>query len=198
MTAVFWVLLAFLGLVAGAAFGLVMVVARRLRALTEHVHRYLPVSEHGLPDPGTPLPRFAATTASGRRVTESHFAGEDRVLAFLTTDCGSCHDQIPAVRDLASSGWPEPVAVVIGPKPDRAEMVAKLGPEAIVLEEDERGPIAEAFEVHEFPAILVAGSGVVRTSAHGVARVLAAAKPADGRANDPAGNHAAKAAVNPA
>jgi hypothetical protein len=175
MTAIFWVALALVSLLSAVAFGLVLIVARRLRTLTEHVHRYLPVSEHGLPDPGTPLPAFEASTAAGRRVTDRHFAAEDRVLAFLTTDCGSCHDQIPAVRELPSSGWPEPVAVVIGPKADRATMIAKLGTEAFVLEEDEGGPIVQAFEIREFPAILIAGNGVVRTSAHGVAGVLTAA-----------------------
>jgi hypothetical protein len=179
MTAVYWAALVLVGLVAAASFSLVLIVARRLRALTEQVHRYLPISEHGLPDPGTPLPAFDATTAAGRRVTERHFAGEDRVLAFLTTDCGSCHDQLPAVRELASSGWPEPVAVVIGPRADRAAMTARLGPEAIVLEEDDGGPIVRAFEMSEFPAILIAGAGVVRVAGHGVADVLAAAKPAN-------------------
>jgi len=179
MTAIFWVVLALVGLVAVAAFGLVLILARRLRTLTEHVHRYLPISEHGLPDPGTPLPAFDAGTTTGQRVTEGHFGGDDRVLAFLTTDCGSCHDQIPAIRELPAAGWPEPVAVVIGPKADRATMIAKLGPGAVVLEEDDDGPIAQAFEMREFPAILVAGGGVVRTSAHGVAGVLAAMKPAN-------------------
>lgn len=177
MTAIFWVVLALVSIVAASAFGLVLIVARRLRTLTEQVHRYLPVSEHGLPDPGTPLPRFQARSAAGQEVTESHFSGEDRILAFLTTDCGSCHDQIPAVRELPSSGWAEPVTVVIGPKADRATMVAKLGGGAIVLEEDEGGPIAKSLEIREFPAILIAGNGVVRTSAHGVAGVLAASKP---------------------
>ncbi|HZM81288.1 MAG TPA: hypothetical protein VFC19_36645 [Candidatus Limnocylindrales bacterium] len=178
MTAIAWVVLALVSLVAVAAFGLVLVVARRLRTLTEHVHRFLPASEQGLPDPGTPLPEFHARSAAGQEVTERHFAGEDRVLAFLTTDCGSCHDQIPAVRELPASGWPEPVAVVIGPKADRAVMIAKLGSGAIVLEEDDSGPIASAFEMHEFPAILIAGNGVVRTSAHGVAGALAAVRTA--------------------
>lgn len=177
MTTVYWAALAVVGLIAVAAFGLVLVVARRLRALTEQVHKYLPISEHGLPDPGTPLPRFEARTAAGQVLTERHFAGEDRVLAFLTTDCGSCHDQIPAVRELPASGWPEPVAIVIGPQPDRAAMIAKLGAGPIVLEEDDGGPIAQAFDMHEFPAILIAGAGVVRTAGHGVAGVLAAAKP---------------------
>lgn len=175
MTSLVWAAIALVGLFAASAFGLVLVLARRLRALTEHVHKFLPISELGLPDPGTPLPAFQATTAAGVVVSEKDFGGTDRLLAFLTTDCGSCHDQVAALRDLPASEWPPPIAVIIGPPADRAAMIAKLGEDAIVVEEDEHGPIAEAFDMHEFPAVLVAGDGVVRAAGHGVAGVLAAA-----------------------
>ena len=79
--AVVSIALVLVALVALAAFGLVLVLARRLRDVTERVNKFLPVSEGGLPDPGTPVPEFAAVTADGTPVSHADLAGPARLFA---------------------------------------------------------------------------------------------------------------------
>ena len=43
----------------------------------------------------------------------------------------------------------------------------------MIIEETEGGPIAEAFEIHEFPAVLAVSDGVIRMAGHGLNGVLA-------------------------
>jgi len=160
-------------LVALAAFGLVLVLARRLRDVTERVNKFLPVSDGGLPDPGTPVPEFAAATADGTAVSHADLAGPTRLFAMLTTDCSSCHDQVPALRDLAPDHGIRPIVLVIGPAEQRTEMAESLAGHAVIIEEAEGGPIAEAFEIHEFPAVLAVSDGVIRMAGHGLNGVLA-------------------------
>ncbi len=158
-------------LVALAAFGLVLVLARRLRDVTERVNKFLPVSAGGLPDPGTPIPEFATEATDGTAVTKADLAGPNRrVFALLTTDCSSCHDQVPALRDL--DAVERPIVLVIGPAEERAGMVGSLADRAVVIEEPDDGPIAELFEIHEFPAVLAVSDGVVRMAGHGLSEVL--------------------------
>jgi len=175
MIGLLWAIVICIAIVAVSAFGLVLVLARRLRAVTERVERFLPVSEGSLPDPGTPIPEFTATAVDGTRISHEDFADADRLLVFLTTDCSSCHDQVPALRELDSS-WLEPVVVVIGNKDQRPDMVSALTEHALVVEEEEYGPIATALEIHEFPAILLTGIGVVHKATHSLAAALAAAR----------------------
>jgi hypothetical protein len=159
-------------LVALAAFGLVLVLARRLREVTERVNKFLPMSGGGLPDPGSPLPEFTAVAVDSTPVTHADLAGPNRrVFALLTTDCTSCHDQLPALRDLDAGE--RPIVLVIGPPEDRAGMVASLAEHAVVIEEKDDGPIAESLEINEFPAVLVVSDGVVRMGGHGLSEVRA-------------------------
>jgi hypothetical protein len=166
--------------VALAAFGLVLVLARRLRAVTERVDMFLPVSEGTLPLPGTPVPEFDAVSADGERVTQNAFAGVERVLAVLSTGCGSCGEQIPALRELGASGAPRPVVVVTGVPEDCAPLVARLDGHAVIIEEPDRGPVAEAFEISEFPAVLLIRDGVIQQAGHGLEAMLASLTPARG------------------
>jgi hypothetical protein len=172
MIGLLWAAVIAVGLVAAGAFTLVLVLARRLRDVIERVNLFLPISEGHLPDPGTPVPEFAAVAVDGRLVGPDDLAAQDRILAFLTTSCASCRDQVPALRDLDANAWPRPIVVVIGEADDRAELVSGLAEHAIVVEEDDDGPIVTAFDIHEFPAVLLVGQGVIHTGAHGLAKVL--------------------------
>jgi len=172
MTAVLWAALVVAALVAASAFGLVMVLARRLRSVEERVNLFLPRMDTTLPDAGTPIPPFTATAVDGTRVTEAEFAGSDRVVAMLTTGCTACHEQIPALIALNGSTWGRPVVVVIGTPDARAEMVSALAEHVTVLEEEDGGPLSTAFEVHEFPAVMAVSNGVVNVAEHGTARML--------------------------
>lgn len=174
MTAALWLALILVALIAATALGLVLVLARRLRTVTEKVNRVLPDFDSGLPSPGTPVPEFRARTGDGVEVTQADLNGPDRVIAFLTTDCSSCLDQLPALRDSYPEGWRTPLVVIIGDPDSRPAMARSLGERAVIVEEDGRGPIASAFEIHEFPAILLIENGYVRASGHGLAGVVAA------------------------
>jgi hypothetical protein len=174
------VALVVVAVIALAAFGLVLVLARRLRAVTERVDMFLPVSEDTLPLPGTPVPEFFAVSADGEQVSRDAFAGAERVLAVLSIGCGSCGEQIPALRELGASGALQPVVVVTGAPEDRAPLVARLDGRAVVIEEPDRGPVAEAFEISEFPAVLLIRDGVIQQAGHGVEAMLPSLTPAQG------------------
>jgi hypothetical protein len=164
--------------VALAVFGLVLVLARRLRALTERVNVFFPVVEGTLPLPGTPVPEFDAVATDGAQVTHSAFAGVERIFAALSTGCGSCLEQVSAFRELGASLTPQPIVAVVGPARDRAPMVTQLDGRAIIIEEPEHGPVVEAFEVSEFPAVLLVRDGVIQLAEHGLASVLSPLAPA--------------------
>ena len=168
-----WAALVVVALIAVLAFALVMVLARRLRAVTERVNMFLPASDRGLPHPGTPVPDFAATSSEGAAVGAADFARGTRVMALLTTECASCHDQVAAIRDI--DGGARPIVLVIGRPERRAPMIASLGGRPVVLEEEDGGPIATAFDISEFPAVMLVNDGIIRAAGHGVAGVLAAA-----------------------
>lgn len=172
MIALMWTALAVVALVAATALGLVLVLARRFQVVATRVAAFLPDSEGGLPEPGTPVPEFVAATADGATVSHEDLAGSDRILAFLTTDCASCIDQVPALRQLDPQQHRRPIVVVIGEPAQRSTMVASLAEAAIVVEEDADGALARAFDIREFPGVLAVGQGVVRTAGHGLAGVL--------------------------
>ncbi|HEU5470940.1 MAG TPA: hypothetical protein VFV67_09835 [Actinophytocola sp.] len=155
-------------------FGLMLVLARRLRAVTERVNLFLPASDGGLPHPGTPVPEFSAVSVDGTAVSHTELAVPERIFAMLTTDCASCHDQVPGLRDLEAPV--RPLVVVIGPPEKRAGMVAALAERALLVEEPDHGPITTAFDIQEFPAVLLVRDGVVQHAGHGLAGVLESAR----------------------
>lgn len=161
-----------------AAFGLVLILARRLQTVTERVNIFLPGWAGRLPLPGTPVPEFDAVSAGGERVTRNAFDGVERVLAVLSTGCGSCLEQIPAFREFGASRTPQPVVVVTGAPEDRAPLVARLDGHAVVIEEPDRGPVAEAFEISDFPAVLLIRDGVIQQAEHGLGALVPSLAPA--------------------
>jgi hypothetical protein len=86
--------------IAMSAFGLVLVLARRLRAVTERVNMFLPASPGTLPHPGTPVPEFEAVSADGEHLSRSAFVGVDRIFAVLSTECGPCEQQVSAFEKM--------------------------------------------------------------------------------------------------
>jgi hypothetical protein len=170
--------LVIVALVALAAFGLVLVLARRLRELAERVNLFLPPADRTLPHPGTPISEFSARSVENETVGDADFAGVERIFAALSTGCGSCLEQISAFRDRGADLVPRPVVTIIGPAELRAPMVELLAGHAVVLEETDNGPVADAFGIHEFPAVLLVRDRVIQLADHGLAGVLAAATPA--------------------
>lgn len=149
-----------------------LVLARRLRDVTERVNVLLPAGTRTLPLPGTPVPEFDAVSTAGERVTRDAFSGVDRIFAVLSTGCGGCHEQIPALVQYGPHLVPRPIVLVVGPQQDRAPIVAKLDGSGVVLEEPDRGPVAGAFEISEFPAMLLIRDGYIQQAEHGLVAVV--------------------------
>lgn len=151
---------------------MVLVLARRLRAVTERVDMFLPASPGTLPDPGTPVPEFEAVAADGQHLDRGAFSGVERIFAVLSTVCGPCEGQVSAFGELEGNLEPRPIITVVGEPADRAAMVARLDGHAVVLEEPEHGPVAEAFEISEFPAVLLVRDGVIQQAGHALSEIL--------------------------
>lgn len=167
------VALAIVAVVALGTFGLVLILARRLRAVTERVNYFLPASPGTLPHPGTPFPDFEAVSADGERLSQAAFAGVDRIFAVLSTECAACEQQVSALKESGAGLEPRAIVVVVGPAADsRADMVTRLAGNTVVIEEPEHGPIAEALEISEFPAVLLVRDGVIQLAGHALAEVL--------------------------
>jgi hypothetical protein len=169
-----WIAIVLVALVAFGTFGLVLVLGRRLRAVTERVNMFLPASDGGLPHPGTPVPEFSAVSVDGAPVSHTELSVPERIFAMLTTECASCHDQLPGLRDLDAPV--RPLVVIIGPPEKRAGMVTALGDRALLVEELDQGPITKAFDIQEFPAVLLVRDGVIQHAGHGLAGVLESAR----------------------
>jgi hypothetical protein len=178
MMAILAVALGVIALIALSAFGLVLVLARRLRSVTERVNAFLPLSAGSLPLPGTPIPEFQAVASSGQLVSQREFAEGERVFAMLSTECEACYDQLRLLREVGADLQAKPIVVIAGPPSERHSMVAELAGVAVVLEEPEFGPIAEALEISEFPAVMLIREGYVQAAEHALGPVLAALTPA--------------------
>lgn len=168
------VALAIVAVIALGTFGLVLVLARRLRAVTERVNMFLPASPGTLPRPGTPVPEFGAVSAEGEHLSQSAFAGVDRIFAVLSTECGPCDQQVSALEKVGASLEPRAIVAVVGAAENRAAMVTQLHGHAVVFEEPELGPVAQAFEISEFPAVLLVSDGVIQMAGHALSEVLPA------------------------
>jgi len=162
--------------VAIAAFSLLLVLARRLRNLEERIGAFFIVPEGGLPAPGTPVPEFVGTSCDGLKIDTIGVSGPNQILAFLTTECAVCREQVYVLRGAAAIREPKPLVVVAGPPDDRAEMVGALRGFTNVMEEPMNGPLATVFGVQEFPAILLYSDGVLHIASHGMAAVLESAQ----------------------
>lgn len=167
------VALALVALVALGTFGLVLVLARRLRAVTERVNMFLPPVQSTLPHRGTPVPEFDAVSVDGEHVGLDSFAGVERILAVLSTGCGSCHEQIAAFKGLGVTLEPKPVVGIIGAAEERASMAAELDGHAVIIEDSHVDSLVEALEIREFPAVLLVRSGYIQQSGHELATMAA-------------------------
>ena len=167
------ILLVVVALVALSAFGLLLILARRLRDLEERVNLIVTYDPGTLPDPGTPLPPFEATTTDGRPVSDRDFAVGERIFALLSTGCGECITAAAEFRQHAGSLAAQPVVGVIGPPEDRVPILALLEDHVRVLAEDALDPVAEALQIRDYPSVLLVRDGVIEFAEHALAPVLA-------------------------
>lgn len=126
-------------------------VIRRLRAQADNATA--PAHPRPLSDltPGDPLPDFSAVTTGGVAVSRADVV--DGIVAFFSTDCSACHDQLPQFLGYAR-GRAGVLAVVAGPAEQTPTMVASLSDVAGVVREPLRGPLGVAFGVSAYPVVL--------------------------------------------
>lgn len=161
-------------IIAISAFGLVLILARRLRSVAERVNLFLPASAGTLPHPGTPVAEFQTTSTDGQPLSRADLIGVERVVAILSTGCGDCSEEVVAFRQHASRLELPPIVGITGPAEQRAPMVAQLAGHAIVLEEEDLGPVQTALEISEFPAVLLVRDGIIQQADHRLAPILEA------------------------
>lgn len=144
-------------------------VIRRLREHTERLdqlgHGFLP--EPSFP-PGSAVPDFETTDSDGDRVATADLAGAPYVLAFLSTGCSACHEQLPAFAELAGrveGGRSRVVAIVEGAPDQVAAYVETLAPVARVVTGEHALAVHTRFDMSVLPTYLVLdGDGTVRVN----------------------------------
>ncbi|MEV4299746.1 TlpA family protein disulfide reductase [Microbispora rosea] len=171
MIALLWTLSVLSCTCALAALGVSLLVTRRYRELRALVTDGA-ARGPALPAPGTGIPPFTATTTEGARLDRADLDGPDRVVAFLKTGCEPCRDLLPELRgaleDLPAES-PRPIVLVTGVAGERTGYVTALALVAHVVESDEPHALTGGLGVGAFPAVLVAGEGVVRRAGVGLA-----------------------------
>ncbi|MEO6088187.1 MAG: hypothetical protein ABIQ18_34245 [Umezawaea sp.] len=148
-------------------------VVRRLREHTTTLEDLLsrggaapmgPAIAGDLPSVGKEVGSVTATAVDGAPISLDLLPA-DHVAVFLTADCPSCKDQLPALTSWASAqDRSRTVVVVDGRLADPAELVAALSPVATVVVESVDIPVTEAYGVHAFPSFAVVADGKVSYS----------------------------------
>jgi hypothetical protein len=170
--------LAFLGGLSLANLLLVLLLARRVRQLA----RRRPDPAPWLA-PGSAVKDFEATTTAGDRVSLTRMRGKQGVVAFFAAGCSACAEQVPlfaryamAQRTADDSGSRFVLAVIVGTAEECAGYQETLEGAVMVVREDRRGPVTEAFAARAFPGIYLVGpGGTVITRGPSVAAVTASA-----------------------
>ncbi|GAA3727610.1 hypothetical protein GCM10022225_06200 [Plantactinospora mayteni] len=100
---------------------------------------------------------FRATTVDGAQVNEADLARDGAMAGFFSTTCSSCAEWLPRFVEAARAlpaGPRHVLAVVVAEKAaDAADMVEQLRGIAMVVVEERKGPVGEAFEVTGYPAM---------------------------------------------
>jgi hypothetical protein len=114
-----------------------------------------PALEPGQLPAGAVVREFAATTSEGREIRRDSF-DDGAVLAFFSTWCDTCAEQLPGFLTYAAPlGRDRVLAVVHGDDEQLVDLVASLSKVAQVVVETENGPIARAAGVRAFPTMAV-------------------------------------------
>jgi hypothetical protein len=137
-----------------------------LRRLREHAERLneLAAADTGqwrdpIIGPGSRPGPFNAVDVDGGRIGDAGLGGAEALVAFFSPDCGICKEWLPRFVDAATAlgDRRRALAVVVAPSatdPAAAEQVAALGDAATVVVENDKGPLAEAFQVSGYPAMV--------------------------------------------
>ncbi|MER7004837.1 hypothetical protein ABT297_17585 [Dactylosporangium sp. NPDC000555] len=161
---------------------LLLGIVRRLRDLTERLHRL----ERGRPPVDTvpanlDISDFTATSLRGEPVSADWLVGEESVVAFLTYGCSACKVQLPLLREHAETPGGKILivaALVPGEEPEPAALRAEVGDAPVIVEEQFGGPIQYGFRVDKYPTFYLVGADGVPKATAGSLRDLLRARTA--------------------
>lgn len=122
---------------------------------------------------GSPLPDVRLPGADGAPLRLRALADRRVLMAFLSEGCGSCHTELPEVRDLVARAAADDAAVVVvvlteDGDPGLEEPFAGI---ATVVRDGLSGPLSRELGVTSFPSYLVFDRDVLVGSAYTVGRV---------------------------
>ncbi|HST63897.1 MAG TPA: redoxin family protein [Mycobacteriales bacterium] len=156
---------------------LLLGVVRRLRATAVPARAADPF---GLSDAeplvlpaGSPLPDVTLPGADGTPLRLRGLADRRVLLAFLSQGCGSCHLELPRVRDLAARAAADGAAVVVVVLTEQGdpELEEPFAGIATVTRDGLLGPLSREFGITSFPSYLVFERDALTGSAFTVDRV---------------------------
>jgi peroxiredoxin len=136
---------------------LTMAIVRKLRQHTAKLSTFSAMAsmKPGLA-PGQRVPPFEVVTTTGTSISATSLRGG--AIAFMSTTCKACPEQLPALREYLTSaradGTPT-LAVIEGEGDDAARMAASLQGLTSVVVEQEGGPAHKAFQVRGYPSFFV-------------------------------------------
>jgi len=108
---------------------------------------------------------FEANTVDGTAVG-SALLTDTTVVGVFSPGCGPCKERLPLfIEHAATRDRDRVLAVVAGSQEDSADYVAQLTPVALVVREDDGGPVTTALGVQGFPSFaLLDADGTVLAS----------------------------------
>lgn len=164
--------MAYAGALALIDLVLILLVARKLRALSDRVPR-----ASGAPwlPRGAQAGDFTATATDGSQVSSRDLRGQPLLIGLFSTSCEPCRRQVPAFAELVSgpAAPARSLALVVGPD-DISGYARQLEAVTTVIHEIERGPVCVALSARAFPVIyLIAPDGRVIASGPSVESIPA-------------------------
>ncbi|MDQ1743225.1 MAG: hypothetical protein QOE23_1564 [Pseudonocardiales bacterium] len=123
------------------------------------------------PDLASPAPPIRTRTNTAALLDTAELAGRGYLLAFLSSGCRGCRENLPLLSDYASR-FADPqrlIAVILGERQRGVDLEQRLTGVATIVVEPEAGEIAAAYRITVFPSyVLVSETGAVLATGHSV------------------------------
>ena len=141
-----------------------------IRRLREHSELIAKLGDHGghgdlILSAGATVGAFLAATVDGGEVSDTTLT-EPALVAFFAPGCGPCTEERPKFAELAATQPRDRVLAVVTGLDDEAAapLVAALRDIAMVVREDDGGPVQQAFGVGGYPTFALVEAGNVVTA----------------------------------
>ncbi|WP_026413329.1 TlpA family protein disulfide reductase [Actinomadura oligospora] len=119
--------------------------------------------------PGDRMPDFTATTLDGTTVGADELAGRPTLVAFLSLDCSTCDESVPALAErarLVQNAGGRVLATVVGVDASDGELTSRLvGIADHIVPEFLDAPVGTAFGARLYPGFAHYGPDGVVTAA---------------------------------